>query len=614
MKTAMNTSFRKLISVMVVCAMLCTSLFMQKDTQAAGKIKLSKTSISMQTGKTVKLQLKNAGKKNSAKIKWSTSDKKVVALKKNKKNNSIVKLTAKSEGNANVKAKLSGKTYTCKVSVAGKDKVETMPVPTPQIVYVEVPPVSYSTSTPQIIYVEVTPEPAATSTPAPQGNLTYQSDVTADMTSASYWIDLCKEPDKVLATPDEIANINKLILNQKIAGMCDMLNLSETYNATSRKNSLASAIISDVKNGRVGSRDFYLDGVKVTDKDAFFNDIVNNISDAETQTEATIKYGLCTEAAEMKMAPVEGFIGWSATDTDEEFMDSRLNVNDPFIVEAVTADGKFYWGRSTNCTGWVLADHIAICSNKEEWKSMWTKTGEDILVVIDDQITLAPSAYDKALNKKELQFGSVLPLVPESEMPESIDARGTWYNYPVYIPTRDSEGKMVRSIALVSMNNKVSVGYLPLTQRNILNVAFNCLGNRYGWGGMMGLMDCSLYTRDIYKCFGYELPRNTTGQVKLPEQYVESLDGMTDDAKRAKIDSLEPGTLLMFSGHIMMYIGSVNNKQYVISDLGSASETAAVSEAVNVKGIFSVSINTLDVRRRNENTWLTSMIYAVRPW
>ncbi len=127
-------------------------------------------------------------------------------------------------------------------------------------------------------------------------------------------------------------------------------------------------------------------------------------------------------------------------------------------------------------------------------------------------------------------------------------------------------------------------------------------------------MDCSLYTRDIYKCFGYELPRNTTGQVKLPEQYVESLDGMTDDAKRAKIDSLEPGTLLMFSGHIMMYIGSVNNKQYVISDLGSASETAAVSETVNVKGIFSVSINTLDVRRRNENTWLTSMIYAVRPW
>ena len=70
-------------------------------------------------------------------------------------------------------------------------------------------------------------------------------------------------------------------------------------------------------------------------------------------------------------------------------------------------------------------------------------------------------------------------------------------------------------------------GYLPLTQNNVLDVAFSCIGDEYGWGGMNGNMDCSLYTRNIYKCFGLELPRNTTWQEKVPEKYV-NVSNMSD--------------------------------------------------------------------------------------
>ena len=135
----------------------------------------------------------------------------------------------------------------------------------------------------------------------------------------------------------------------------------------------------------------------------------------------------------------------------------------------------------------------------------------------------------------------------------------------------------------------------------------------YGWGGMMDLMDCSLYTRDIYRCFGFELPRNTSWQIETPTDNVD-LSGMTDEEKRKAIDGLEPGTLLMFSGHITMYIGSTGGKQYVISDMGSAAETESISADAVVKSIFCVSVNSLDVRRRNGNTWLSEMKMAVRPW
>ena len=45
--------------------------------------------------------------------------------------------------------------------------------------------------------------------------------------------------------------------------------------------------------------------------------------------------------------------------------------------------------------------------------------------------------------------------------------------------TRDDKGNFVRKMAMIGMHNNVSVGYLPFTQRNILNVAFSCLGDRY---------------------------------------------------------------------------------------------------------------------------------------
>lgn len=572
----------------------------QETTLAASKkIELSKSTLTLKAGTSKKIRLKNVNKKKRTKIKWMTSDKKIISITVNKKKRSAVTVKAKKKGTATVTAQLSGKKYKCKVTVKSADRT---PAPTPQIIYVEVTPAP-----------EATAAPVDTPALAPQGNLTFQSDVNAEMLNASYWAELSENPDEVMVSSKEIEEVNQDILAKSETHTNDLLNISETFPATAKKEELAAALISEVKEGRSNGKTLYLDGVEVEDKDAFFEPMYNNILNAETEEQEKVKYALCTKSVEIKMAPVDGLVGFSAKDTDDEFVDSRLNVNEPFIVEAVTADGAYYWGRTVNCSGWVRADHMAVCGSKDEWKSMWTGKGEDILVVTTDQLTMAPSAYSKELSRIELHLGTVLPLVPKNEIPESIDGRGTWYNHVVYVPTRDENGVLVKSMALVSMNREVSIGYLPFTKRNVLNTAFSCLGDRYGWGGMMDLMDCSLYVRDIYRCFGFELPRNTTWQIETPTENVD-LSGMTDEEKRKTIDALDPGTLLMFSGHITMYIGSTGGKQYVISDMGSVAETESVSSDAAVKSIFCVSVNSLDVRRKNGNTWLSEMKMAVRPW
>ena len=51
----------------------------------------------------------------------------------------------------------------------------------------------------------------------------------------------------------------------------------------------------------------------------------------------------------------------------------------------------------------------------------------------------------------------------------------------------------------------------------------------------------------------------------------------------------------------MMYLGSENGKKFVISATGSLSDS---NGEFNVRSMYSVIINPLTVKRKNENTWL----------
>jgi cell wall-associated NlpC family hydrolase len=77
-------------------------------TEAAGAVKLNKKKIVLELGDTSRLKVKNT----TAKVKWTSSNKKVVKV------SSKGKLTAKAVGLATVTANVNGKKYTCKVTVA----------------------------------------------------------------------------------------------------------------------------------------------------------------------------------------------------------------------------------------------------------------------------------------------------------------------------------------------------------------------------------------------------------------------------------------------------------------------------------------------------------------
>lgn len=90
---------------------------------AAGKVKLSKTSVSMKTGGTAKLTVKNA-KAAKKKVKWTSGDTRVVKVtKKSGKYKQKVTLKAgKKAGETWVRAKAGKKTLICRVTVTAPER------------------------------------------------------------------------------------------------------------------------------------------------------------------------------------------------------------------------------------------------------------------------------------------------------------------------------------------------------------------------------------------------------------------------------------------------------------------------------------------------------------
>ena len=110
-----------------------------------------------------------------------------------------------------------------------------------------------------------------------------------------------------------------------------------------------------------------------------------------------------------------------------------------------------------------------------------------------------------------------------------------------------------------------------------------------------------MYASCVYRCFGFVLPRNTTWQVLIPS--FKSIASKTDDDKTEDIRQSHVGSILYFPGHEMLYLGRYKGRSYVISALGSLVDVGDES----VRSVYSVTINTLDAKRKDGKTWLTHL-------
>lgn len=117
--------------LLAVAVILAFSILSVTEVEAKSKkYRLSYTSKTMEQGELYNISLKGVPKSVKAKkIKWKSSNKKIVSVQSKKKNNAVI--MARKKGTARITATYKGKKYTCKIRVVSDtetDKKEDNPV------------------------------------------------------------------------------------------------------------------------------------------------------------------------------------------------------------------------------------------------------------------------------------------------------------------------------------------------------------------------------------------------------------------------------------------------------------------------------------------------------
>lgn len=273
------------------------------------------------------------------------------------------------------------------------------------------------------------------------------------------------------------------------------------------------------------------------------------------------------------------------------FSETMLKVWEPVLILHTSADKEWLLVQSRNYCAWAAAKDIAAASAREEWERYLNP--QNPLVVTGNRVTLNENVYHQKASGLELFMGTVLPLVPEQEIPQAIDGVSKDSGYAVYLPERSSDGKLTVSQALIPWNADVREGYLPYTQGAVLRQAFKLLGDRHGWSGMNKSRDTSSAMVDVFGAFGIRLPRNTTQQAHIPGQ-TEDVSQMEDSDKREALLEQRPGSLFIMDGHVMLYLGAVDGTPYVLHSLYVAYDESGTEEIINAIVVTDLSLRDKD--------------------
>lgn len=108
---------------------------------------------------------------------------------------------------------------------------------------------------------------------------------------------------------------------------------------------------------------------------------------------------------------------------------------------------------------------------------------------------------------------------------------------------------------------------MKMNDKNIKHFIGEMLTQPYGWGGYEGGRDCSSFIKDLFAPFGLYLPRNSAAQ-----SFAFKRINLAKMSNYRKLDFIKKHaiaykTLLYLRGHIMLYVGLIDNNPAVLHEV-----------------------------------------------
>jgi cell wall-associated NlpC family hydrolase len=332
--------------------------------------------------------------------------------------------------------------------------------------------------------------------------------------------------------------------------------------------------------------------------------------DAIPATQPT-RYGMVVRRAPLRSFPTAMRVFNRTGDTDiDRFQESAEFPGTPVVIAHTSANGQWYFVVTPRYAAWMEKQYVAE-GTADEVLGYAAMTPYRVVTGATVRTVFTPEA--PPLSQLQLDMSARIPLQPNLPPDQPVNGQHAYSSYTLRLPWRDGAGKLQFGAALLQRNADSSANYLPLTRANIVRQAFKFLGERYGWGHDYNGRDCSGFVSDVYRSMGVEMPRNTRDQSVSPGLNHQAF-GPNDshDARLRAAMALQTGDLVYIPGHVMMVIGHIDGKPYVIHDTGGMSYRAADGAIHRVK-LNEVSVTPLlPLLFNDQQTYIDRMTSIVR--
>ncbi len=390
--------------------------------------------------------------------------------------------------------------------------------------------------------------------------------------SPSYWIKKISKPDEVILNASDIRLFNGLTL-EGTDGMADIHAMPDVISGQRVFDWMWSDLLTDPL-GKYDSRGHAI-------PDGFFEDLAWNMDFEDIPEEVEVRFGVITGRADVRGLPTDmALLPKPGRGGFDMIQYSSLYPAERVALLHMSRDNEWGFFQTSTFRGWIRMDRVAF----GEREDVLEEESGPFVIVTGSKVKIYGDRAMKTL-AGEAAMGRVLYLAAKKS------AASPW---AVRFPVRGADGVLEWKEAYIHQRADVHEGYLPYTRRNVIRQAFKMLGEEYGWGGRDGLRDCSLFIQDVFATVGLKLPRNSRYQGLSGDVLAQRDDFGTSEEVALALKHADPGTtLLTLRGHVMLHIGNVKGKPFVIHQI------FGYADRKGMRRIGKVAVTGLDLGRRS---------------
>ncbi|MFP6173223.1 SH3 domain-containing protein [Helicobacter pylori] len=244
----------------------------------------------------------------------------------------------------------------------------------------------------------------------------------------------------------------------------------------------------------------------------------------------------------------------------DRYQNSLIFQGTPVLITHFNIDKTYAHIQSSFVYGWIKVSNLAYMRDKDIELLTHLK---NYVMPIKDKIPLYTDYGGFYTNAR---VGELFALIPQSQ---NASQKLQKKELKAYGFLRDAKGYAALQSVILDEKD-FFVFPKAFNSENMAYFIDTMLGQKYGWGGLLGNRDCSAFTRDSFANFGILLPRNSYAQSRYANNYADLSSMKAKEKEDYILKNATPfGTLIYLKGHIMLYLGAHNHQAIVAHSIWS---------------------------------------------